>query len=275
MEKIIPKLENKEVRKILEGHAEVLFFGKDKTLDELGWSMRHLQRSGDELKPENQHLVKLLREVAKEKNIHTFLAPIAVPQNGKLELAPLFERTIDLCDGVVVKRGSDVEGVLIEKGEAFLVSPADCLTVVAESEKGILATHAGRESLFNVNYPNREGVVENLIKILGTGAKIWAGFGISKDFFIHNKSDITHGEINWLREYLISKKLNPFLIKADEKMDLYEVLLSLVDKNNAHRENVTIDKSICTYSEVGGDGERRFFSRRFESGSNLAIVYKL
>ncbi|MEN9852158.1 MAG: hypothetical protein RI996_101 [Candidatus Parcubacteria bacterium] len=270
---------NIERREVLEDAVEVFIVGKNTEIPEdQGWSMRFLKKNEDVTRPENEHILRLFADFTSEMSaagisVNRFLALVSIPHNGKIDESTEFNEEILLPNGKLLYRGSNTEGCLLQRGDVFVVSPADCLTVIAKSDKGIIASHAGRESLFNIDNPDGPNVVKSILDILGPDTKFWTGFGIhAGEHFKHDETNSAHGERTKQRREALQYKYGP-TTHSDGNLDMHGILVDQIEAYGGERSNVTVDKTFCTFNETDEDGIARFYSQRREGLSrNLVFV---
>jgi len=275
------KIENCQKRDLFGGSVEVLILGKDRSLNSVrGWSLSGLNSQTSFEEPDKQPLLEFLKRYAKIYDIKTFLAPIASPiHNGKLNSKNMWNEVYNIGDNVKMKKGANFEGCEVKEGEAFVMSPADCLTVVvSDKSHRVFAMHAGRESIFNASDLEQETLVENIIKAYpGTNPddlSVWAGFGIKAGkHFIDSFEDPIYGELNKKRMEYLKTKYGEDCFTSEGYIDLQKVLYNICGFHNL--KNVELDTSFHTYS--GEDEEnRKYYTNRGgdKSARNLVIVRK-
>lgn len=264
--------------KIFDGAVDMSIYGINESESNDGLTLRNLKKDGDELKPENKKLVEILLKKARETGINEILAPVAVPANGQIYLGNDYSDKIILGkskDGkdIVLNRGANFEGCELKSGQAFIVSPADCYTVAAKNRDRVLVGHAGRDSLYDANNPERPGIVENMIKELGPDTKIWGGYGIAGNDFVHSANEQKFGELNKKRQ---DELFATGVITNNEGVDLANLIVHQTEKAGGLRENVVIDKSVSTFSDIDESGNPIYFSNRRvgpqKMGRNLVWV---
>jgi hypothetical protein len=264
--------------KIFDGAIDMSIYGINEVESDDGLTLRNLKKEGDELKPENKKLVEILLRKARETGISEILAPVAVPPNGEVYLGDDYTDKIILGknkvgEDIVLRRGVNFEGCELKHGQAFIVSPADCYTVAAKSGDRVLVGHAGRDSLHDAKNPDRPGIVENMVRELGPDTKIWGGYGIAGDDFVHSSEDPKFGELNRKRQ---EDLFASGTITKNEGVDLANLIVHQTEKAGGSRENVIIDKSVSTFSDTDENGRPVYFSNRRlgpqKMGRNLVWV---
>jgi hypothetical protein len=269
---------NIEVRSIFDDSVVVAMIGKHKDLNkELGWALRGLSTYEDFANPDKKFQVTLMKtlfiEMAKKFNLTKIYAPIANPHNGQIrkegenfecEIVLNPEEVEDGEEPIVLYRDLNREGCKIEKCEAFYMPPADCLTIVVQDEFGnVVASHAGRDSLQDMKDVFKDNIFKNIRNSLKgnlSKVKVWIGFGIAAENFVHpmneNRDDL-NSQRYFLLRYLYDDigSENP-IVSDDGKLNVYE--LAERQAREAFGQNVSIirNESIDTFSDP------RFYSHR-------------
>ncbi len=247
------------VKHVLNDRATVAFVGRHPNLPkDLGWTLRGL-KTQNELDTKFAHVKTYLFEMAKGFSLTEILSPVSSEQNGLIAEDQLYELDFDLGlnergEKITLKRGKNVEGTKIEIHQAFFVTPADCLTMVGTNDSGeIVATHAGRNSVLNIEDLFKFGVVENLVKSLGgENVELWAGLGVSSEAYKHSLSDPKYGPANARRAAFLQKLCPDFKCVAGDGLDVYEIVNCICTRLGV---KLTLDKDVCTFSDVDENGE--------------------
>ncbi len=279
-----------EHRSLFGGTVETFIFGKFPGLQpDMGWVLRKLQKPEDLQNPENAKVVGLLLDMATRFGFTKIYAPIANPHNGQImntndgfkhEIVLNGNEVSNGAEPIVLFRGSNFEGLKIKKGEAFFLPSADCLTVIVQDEFGeVVASHAGRDSLIDLNNPFKENIFKNIKKNLSGDLKkmkVWIGFGILAKSFVHELTG-AHSEINLNRYKLIRYAYDDIgsenIIMGDlGEIDTFELAKRQAVESGMAIENIEIDDSINTFTD------NRFYSHRAggedKLGRNGVFVFR-
>ncbi len=252
------------------GSAQVLCYGTP-----FDWATRAIQEEGDQEKA--PHLISLLGRIAREYEVSNFFCPaIQFTQDfvGKHYLFPhrltLPETYAKLCRGLVV------EGRVLCPGEAFVVAPADCATVVVSFSNCVLVCHAGLRSLYNPKALNNDsethsGVIDQMCLWVPREERRYTNVGIflpisSGVHYQHKFDDSVHGKRNQLLvKYLIRRYGNTCIIGNPPlgQIDLREVICQQLQSNGIPIKNfaATIPNS-CPFSSTNQDGSPMWHSNR-------------
>jgi hypothetical protein len=295
LEKALSDLENVEVKSIFNGKVLVLMIGINDFLDsKLGWTMRGVYDQAS--LNEKEYLKSLLDKVSRVLNLSALYAPVSVSQNGLIVGEDEhFKHELEVNNRVCLYRGLDREGLFLNEGQAFVVSPADCHTLVLQDEYGnILASHMGRNSQVDLNNPERKSVIENAIESLKINnknngletdvrkIKMWVGNGIHYLNYLH-PIDGKYGEQNKKRNDLIRNKLNfhnkgmfgEIDVVQDGYYDVNEFAIAEAKRLGLPPENITIDMTVDTAGDVCSKENPMFYSNTKGTGRNLVIVINL
>ncbi len=133
-----------------EVHFQTLVFGRPKNVS--------LARLADNLEHQ-QHL----GTIAQYMGVRKVLAPVP-GFNAVLALESTLTEHIHVSANTVVlrnkSRDGDADAVQLMRGQAYAVSPSNCVTIVATNGTKLYAAHAGRWSLFTDNFASGERAVE-------------------------------------------------------------------------------------------------------------------
>lgn len=200
---------------------------------------------------------------------------------------------IPVTEYVNLHRGVDADGVYgLKSGEAFVMSSADCALIVvwAQDRYGvihIIVAHAGRNSLYDANNPDRPSIVDNIAAhMMSKGVwpvelKVWIGLSISAGpHFTHNINDPRWPNNKKIVDYALGLgdccvANNGTLQDPDYSqgwIDIKQIVRSQFVNLSTPPENITLD-SVCTSTDTNPDGSHTWYSQsRGDSGRNLVIV---
>ncbi len=288
----------KPFEKFGDSSVSASIIGIDERLPEaFGWSLRGMRTLEHFENPGRSFLKRFFLDYSKYTGIKHFYAPIAHPQNGIVSTKHEHPYELDFGNGIVLRRGQNTEGCEVKKGEAFVVTPADCLTIVAKSNKTgkVFAMHAGRESIFDVNKMDRPTIIENLLKAFeedGTKPEdviLWTGFGVSAGSHFDHPEDLLTGEdeesmsqnevrkLNAKRREYLQENFGPETYE-NGYLNLHKVVSLMGHKFGIKPENIVVEDAMCTLLKTDEDGNFQFYSNRRDrnqprqTGRNLVVV---
>ncbi len=290
IEKILTPKKPEEIFKNIEYRTpfpsnpemQTFILGKHENIPpEFGWSLRGVKTVEDLYKPERIHVLNFLVDFAKKTKIRNFFSPVSDPQNGYISENRDFENKIEIGkddndESIFLHRSQkNLEGCEIIKGEMFITTTADCLTLIIKTKKEpvrVFAMHAGRETIFDINNPKRPTLMENVIsmaKRIGydpTDLEIYSSFGVAPtENFLHDEESGTHAKINKSRREFIEKKgWND--VYSNGYLNLYKMIENGFKDKGVPSSNITSDMSLDTLTAKDESGESRFFSNRRDSG---------
>lgn len=272
-------IENVETRKVF-GNVNLSIYGRNSFFNERGGSLTGLNSQESFSDKDKQPLLNLLKEISEQKGIKVYKAPIAWPRhNGKLKTDNNWKEVYSLSEDVLILKGENYEGCEIKKGEAFIMSPADCMTIVLRIMEKTYVMHAGRDSMFDVKDPSRLNIVESILSnfpgINPVDVKVWAGFGVAPgEHFIHDEEDEIYGEQNKARRELLMKynQVDTPNYTSEGHIDLQNIFYNMCIA--AGIKDVIIDKTFYTYSGKE-DESRKYYSHTAgdKIGRNLVVSY--
>lgn len=163
-------------------------FGEDQ---EANWSLAPLQNSGDEKKPESELLVKRVGKIASAFRVLTLLAPNPTKFNGAIVTSPELTQHLQLTQEITLFRGTFADGIELPVQHGMILSAGGCPLITASYDGRVITAHAGLESLFSLNDPNRPSVVDNIVRRFGLmGSKQKGNLEVRIDFAIPPKEYI-------------------------------------------------------------------------------------
>lgn len=230
---------------------------------------------------------------------HAYLAPSPILMNAEiLKEEEMWAGNRWNFSGKSLFRSSEadgIQGITVRRG--YAVSAADCALVVAKHGDLIIAAHAGRNSVIDMDYmkgkPERrnESVVHSIRNAIGlTGrnfrdTRVWVGFSISPGpHFAHAINDERNPH-NRKMVGEITKKYGPgcFLDDGQEGalgwLDNKELIRRQFTTLGVREENIELD-SVCTYSDKDVNGEPVWYSSKRQlvneesQKRNLMVVVK-
>lgn len=227
-------------------------------------------------------------------HISDYYAPAPDGMTGLVCGKEDLRRNIKVTDNITLHRGFDADGVYdLKSGEAFVMSSADCGAIAAHGRDRwgidrVVIAHAGRNSLCNVNNPDRASVVDNIVTyflskgIMTSELKVWIGLSISAGpHFPHDINDPRWPNNRKIVDYALSlgpgcvmnngTKQNPDYSKG--WIDIKQIAKAQFIRLGTIAANITVD-SVCTSTETNLDGGYTWHSQsRGDSGRNLVIVH--
>lgn len=282
------------------GVARVIAYGKIMYRGEhYDWSLRNQQEKKYELAR------KILLQHAKHRALW---APKPTTHNG-LVLCPLetYFHEIDTgqesgVEGIIIRRGPYADGVILHsKLDAFLMTPADCATVVLSyrdehGHRKVVAMHASRGSLIDMSRftpgskPRAyEGIIESACARIPKHeiehVQAWVGISVSPGaHFAHRAKDKENPHNEFFVGY-VREKYGPECFADDGKqgsegwLDKRMLVKQQLIMLGVPEKNIDIDTT-CTYSEKNGLGGHRWYShiRSVEENTgplrNLVLVIR-
>lgn len=173
------------------------------------WSFAHLKNQGDEMKrPTHTHA---LWSVANRHHVQRIWAPRPTQLNGLVTHPENLKVRVLLSTLVSLHRGVDADGVSnVRHYEAFAMSAGGCPVLIASSKNWVMVGHAGLESLFNFEDPERLGIAANMVAAFGDhgkrhGIEFLVAFAIPPKVYLHPINDSTFGEQNRARAEAIRR----------------------------------------------------------------------
>lgn len=262
------------------GIARVIAYGKIKQKGEdYDWS---LQR---QTKKEYDLARNVLLQHARHR---TLWAPKPTTHNG-LVLCPLETHFHEIdtgqgaeIEGIIIRRGVHADGVILHsKLDAFLMTPADCATVVLSyrdphGHRKVIAMHASRGSLIDLSrfkpeckHREHEGIIESAFTRIPKHeiehVQAWVGISVSPGaHFAHRIEDKENPHNGLFVEY-IREKYGPECFADDGKggkegwLDKRMLVKRQLTMLGVPEKNIDVDTT-CTYSEKNGFGEHRWYS---------------
>ncbi len=223
-------------------------------------------------------------------SIHThndFFAPSPVLMNAELvqpeELCGRcfrFPSFSSLHESFSLQRGIQADGLSgLTKKHGYIVSAADCALVAVKNDDLVIAAHAGRNSVIDMNYMKggekreNESVVHAILKrIVGANLDIqrthvWIGFSISPGpHFAHAINDHENPHNRKMVEY-VARHYGPSCFKQDGQggtlgwLDVKELIRRQFLSLGVPEGNIELD-SVCTYSDQDATGEYLWYSNK-------------
>lgn len=247
-----------------------------------------------------------VHDALRELGTNSILAP--VPSNCNAVILPQgyldqrIQPTIDLGNKKKVYRGGKygntwayADGVVLTSGQSFVVSSADCPTIVVmyEDKQGntrVIACHAGRNSLidygmFKGQEPRQHfSVVDAIASIVGdkkNTAQVWTGLGLAPGPHFKHPSDSQehpHNRAvnNRLCELFGSQRNACFLDDTDlGQYNLLQIIRTQLILAGFNKEHIELTQDVDTYGDTTPEGRHLFHSQcrdGNESGRNLVVV---
>lgn len=243
----------------LEG-VDVLFFGARPDPDEgrVDWSFKEINPNGDRTVMKQR--LRMLSKVAAAHNIDSVFSPVPSQFNGKIvNPGKLRTRGYILEEGapLIVYRGDPVyaDGVILEIGQTFAVSSADCPTLVVQDPDSDLigVAHCGLLSLAH-------NVVGNLFEALGGDPKKLRAFITAGAHFLpYTITSDTHPEIRTL----LGNKNGE--VHSSGSVLVYNLITALLEEQGLNRGRVDFNR-ICTVTPEGVD----VYSQHRDRGTDRA-----
>ncbi len=250
--------------------VDVLFFGArpDPEGNPVDWSFKEIHPDGDPTAI--QERLRMLSKLPASYDIGpAIFSPVPSQFNGKIiNPGKLRTKGYILKEGVpfVMYRGGPTyaDGVVLEPGQTFAVSSADCPTlVVQDPESGLVGVaHCGLLSL-------ARNVVGNLFEVLGGDPKRLRAFITAGAHFLpYTIGGSTHPEIKALLE-----RGNGEVYNCGNVL-LYSIITKLLEQGGIDRGRVDYN-TICTVYPEGVD----VYSQHRDQGTdragkrNLVIVH--
>ncbi|MEN9338241.1 MAG: hypothetical protein RIQ41_555, partial [Candidatus Parcubacteria bacterium] len=212
-----------------------------------------------------------------------FAAPSPVEMNAKL--VPVEDLPLGLPSGkctslekrFALYRGLCADGAYdLDPSCGYAVSAADCALIVAKNGDSIIAAHAGRNSVIDMNRlkgePGRthESVVQAIMdRFLSLGlhpgaTKVWVGFSISPGpHFEHSIFDERHPHNRRLVEF-VSFTYGKECFADDGQgqtrgwLDNKELIRRQFNCEGVPERNIDLDR-VCTYSDLSA-GQHAWYS---------------
>jgi hypothetical protein len=213
-----------------------------------------------------------------------FFAPSPVEMTGEVvnssEMLGHWQIFLDDLARRKLYRGAKGDGFsFINEWNSYSVSAADCALVVAKSGDLIIAAHAGRNSVIDMermkgNKPRKnESVVHAICNVIGRAGgvirdtQVWVGFSISPGpHFGHAISDEKNPHNKAMVEY-IARNYGLSCFKQDGAggtlgwLDTKELILRQFLNLGVREENIELD-SVCTYSNKDTQGKYLWYSNK-------------
>lgn len=264
------------------GNAQVLCFGTPSD-----WATRAILQEGDQSK--SPHLVHLLGEIAEKYGVTNFYCPTIQFTRKFVRDFEHFPYKLSLSYRVAKMHcGTVAEGRELHHGEAFVVAPADCSTIVASYAHGLYVCHAGLKSLLDFHKLGAAGIihssiVDELYKKIPREVRRFAQVGIflpisAGGHYQHRFDDPVYGERNELLVKYLTRSFGDACVVGDPSLgqiDLRAVICRQLELAGIVSQNIapTILNS-CPFLAKNLDGSSTWHShRRNGDGSrNLVVV---
>lgn len=163
-----------------------------------------------------------------------------------------------------LKRGGHADGLSgLTSHSGYAMSAADCALIVAKNEGFIIAAHAGRNSIVDMQAmkggaPRRNESVVHAIKeeiekrgYVFRNTSFWVGFSLSAGAHFAHRFDDSHNTHNRRMVEHILHSYGPTCFKEDPEngwLDTKELIRQQLLHLSAKEERIELD-SICTYSD--------------------------
>lgn len=258
----------------------------------INWSMKLVENDITSNTPGPRSLAL----ISKIHGTTNFWSPTPTACNAVIAEKSAFIRSIPLPNGGHLYRGADADGVIIEQGQGYCVSPADCLTVYVMTPGGeLICSHAGRDSIIDI-----PGIVENKPKeamksiAVSLGAKMslehrkqaLVHFGFSGtragSHYALNPDNPKYPNNNKVINYLFTEFGDDAFARMDGArdggwIDLSSILWHQLIEMGFSPENIKIDTT-CTYQDKPGrsdNGVYDWHSNSRNTGTELAMCRNL
>ncbi len=242
---------------------------------------------------QNTAVEKRIAEFAFERGVVKIFAPIPdfcgqVCFSEQLSLHASYQ--VGRCERVSIYRDTlSSDGLLTQKGTAFYIAPADCLTfLLYNPDSGkLVSAHAGRESLYDpgvlVGKPVRRhgSLVGSAIEAIGGQVerlRAFAGFGISRDSFQHPWPDPISTDSE-KRNLAMCKHLAQWDSKAAfdraGRISIKKIIREQLVAAGVADDAIAQD-CVDTFSDQTSDGSYRWWSNRRgdkEERNGVLVVY--
>lgn len=238
----------------------------------------------------NKRALPIITSHAAEHRVRMICAPNAAPANKRIvECGDFLQKTTHR--GIWIMSGISADGVVIPPQSAFFLASADCPTLVLQSSAGeLIATHAGRECLFDRNMfgdtqsRDTSGVVfRALSHFSGNAEEVYASIfcGIGPAHFTHPTHHPIYGDDNARMIENICARWGRRCFAGEEKdivwgrLDLAELLKAQLKEAGVRAEHIWHDRS-CTRTDIAPTGAPLWWShRRGGAGRNGIVVLRL
>ncbi len=250
----------------------VTLFGRSPG-EEFDWSLKHLQRPGDEETEQGNELGARLAEIARRYNVTEFYAPSPTDFNGTIVPPAAFTVTIPLPNGVRLHRGVKADGVAdLPRTSSFLLSTGGCPVIVASRHDRVAAAHAGLRCLTRWDDPTHVSVVSNMATCFSASrnpADAWIFWSIRQDRYAHSLTDPAHAEASQRIVKHLQEKEYGIAVSAAGNIDLPTIIRMQLRKNHFSYRNA----GQLTYLPPGGYDTRS--QPPFNQFRNLIVVARI
>ena len=235
----------------------------------------------------NTNTLNTVTAHAQKHGILKIFAPKVTNANKVIAREHDFKKEI-VCNGVSVFHGIAADGVLIPSRSAFFIASADCPTLVLQDSLGsIVATHAGRQCLFDPasflggRRHGFESVIDGALDLLWDDpthihASVFCGIG--EEHFTHPREHFAYGDVNEAMIKYVVKRwgrdcFGPDLTEG--QLNLFELIKAQLKESGVPEKNIWHDGA-CTYSDRTSSGEYMWWShRRGDRGRNGILVMRM
>jgi len=193
--------------------------------------------------------------------------------------------------------GVKADGILVPKGDIFGIGTADCPTIVISDESLdlVLAVHAGRNSLLDIQYIHTGkrsrktfGVVESAVKALGAegsrleNLSIYVCCGIGPRHFVHSLVNPTYGEKNKVLVSFLRKQYGPKTFQKANHcsvgLNLFEIIVAQFEEFGVRRSQIFhdgVDTGKRTFKHSGGNELKSALAshRRKTNSRNFVMIH--
>ncbi len=274
---------------VFGGEVTVHAFGKEYGYN---FSFKGIDES-DKPHTTHGHIFEALASVS--GSIEAFAAPSPTRMNaeivwpGDIPLGILSGSYTPADERFHILRGLYADGVRnLDYTEGYAMSAADCALIVAKSGKLVVAAHAGRDSIIDMNYykvgerRKHESVVETICTSVFTEEdlkklEVWVGFSISPGpHFQHVKGSPRYPHNGTMVDD-ITKRYGKKCFKDDGHggalgwLDTKELIRRQFMYFGVPENNIVLD-SVCTHSDMKGDEHIWYSNVRSGEFRNLIAV---
>ncbi|MBP9782389.1 MAG: laccase domain-containing protein [Candidatus Pacebacteria bacterium] len=263
---------------IFDGEVSVHGFGRNHGLN---FSFKGIDTSASP-HTTHGHILKALAGIGCNSD---FFAPSPIEMNAEVVNSTAmwahWQVFLDDLARRKLYRGAKGDGFsFINEWNSYAVSAADCALVVVKNGDHIIAAHAGRNSVIDMermkgNKPRKnESVVHairNVIERAGgviRDTQVWVGFSISPGpHFAHAISDEKNPHNRQMVDYISREYGSVCFDKQDGQdgalgwLDNKELIRQQFLNLGVRGENIELD-SVCTYSDKDAQGEYLWYSNK-------------
>lgn len=208
-------------------------------------------------------IMETLKFYATRNFVTDILVPSCQKFNAKIAGKKHFLEKIKFSD-ITLHKMVFADGVILNRHEALFIASADCPTIIATGENGMIAAHAGRNCLIDMQklYPGaktreHESVVDAMMEELllagekAKNLKVFITCGIKAENFPHPFDHPQHGAKNEAFIKYLLKKYGKNFLKSNPAAGLIclkDLIKTQFMIHGVPRENIAAD-SIDTYGD--------------------------